>query len=627
MARHSSANKPASTPSAAGRIGAGAASNQGTNASPRQKLRCAIYTRKSSEEGLEQSFNSLHAQRDACEAFVASQKHEGWMLLPTLYDDGGLSGGSMKRPALQQLLEDVQGGLVDIVVVYKVDRLTRSLADFAKLTELFDAQGASFVSVTQAFNTSTSMGRLTLNVLLSFAQFEREVAGERIRDKIALSKRRGMWMGGLPPLGYDHFDRQLVVNGPEAETVRRIFAWYLECGSVAELKQRLNAAGIVSKRRRFTDGREAGGVPMSRGALYQLLGNRLYRGEIAHRGEIHKGNHLAIVEEAVWNAVRAKLDDQSARPRREGQGGSRSVAGSTRKGAGQASRPSALLQDLAFDADGHRLTPSHTNKRGRRYRYYVSAPLVRGGKRAGAAGGVDGEQRTTGGIRVPASDLEQIVAGTVTKHLRDAAWAAQHLCQGMNADLVQRLTNAAAELAGVVGDGSAAAEASGDFLRRLIARVIVSKEQVTVSLDPAALSEALTGIDERATLILSDDKPITIEASALTLRCGKQIRLVLGTVESETVSQDPGLLELITSAHGWFEDLRTGRAASIAAIGQRDHQEVSHVSRTLSLAFLAPDIVEMILAGRQPTALTPERLKAARPLPLDWNEQRARLLG
>src|SRR5688572_17360723 len=314
----------------------------------RQKLRCAIYTRKSSEEGLEQSFNSLHAQRDACEAFISSQKHEGWGLLPSAYDDGGISGGSMQRPSLQKLLEDVRSGLIDIVVVYKVDRLTRSLADFAKVTELFDAHQTSFVSVTQQFNTSTSMGRLTLNVLLSFAQFEREVAGERIRDKIALSKRRGMWMGGLPPLGYDGVNGELVVNEAEAETVRFIFHHYLEIGSIADLKRSLDAAGVVSKRRRFSDGREVGGVPLSRGALYQILRNRLYRGEIAHRGEVHRGNHQPIVAADLWSVVQEKLAGQSRRKRGVRSGGSQP----------------ALLADFAFDGEGNRLTPTYAVKAG-----------------------------------------------------------------------------------------------------------------------------------------------------------------------------------------------------------------------------------------------------------------------
>ncbi len=247
--------------------------------------RCAIYTRKSSEEGLEQAFNSLHAQREACEAYIRSQRHEGWALLPARYDDGGLSGGTLERPALQRLLGDVRAGRLDLVVVYKADRLTRSLAGFAKIVEDFDAAGVSFVSVTQQFNTATSMGRLTLNMLLSFAQFEREVTGERIRDKVAASKRKGMWMGGTVPLGYDVRDRKLVVDEAEAATVRRVYAAYLALGSVRLLEERLKAEGVVGK----------AGLPLGRGALFHLLRNRIYRGEVAHKGAVHPGEHAAIV--------------------------------------------------------------------------------------------------------------------------------------------------------------------------------------------------------------------------------------------------------------------------------------------------------------------------------------------
>src|ERR1700675_2919829 len=245
-----------------------------------KKARCAIYTRKSSEEGLEQAFNSLDAQREACAAFVLSQKHEGWTVLPVLYDDGGFSGGTMDRPALQRLLDDIRAGQVDVVVVYKIDRLTRSLFDFAKIVEAFDARGVSFVSITQQFNTTTSMGRLTLNVLLSFAQFEREVAGERIRDKIAASKKKGMWMGGLPSLGYDVENRKLVVNDDEARTVIHIFRRYVELKSGRALKEELEHAGIRSKQRIFADGTKVGGQKPSRGALYLMLQNRIYRGDI-----------------------------------------------------------------------------------------------------------------------------------------------------------------------------------------------------------------------------------------------------------------------------------------------------------------------------------------------------------
>src|SRR6201982_3984184 len=270
-------------------------------------IRCAIYTRKSSEEGLEQEFNSLQAQREACEAFITSQRHEGWVCLRAGYDAGGFSGATMDRPALQRLLADIAAGRVDIVVVYKIDRLTRSLTDFAKIVEILDARGASFVSVTQQFNTTTSMGRLTLNILLSFAQFEREVIGERIRDKIAASKRKGMWMGGIPPLGYRAQDGKLLVIESEAEIVRSIFRRYAALGSVRLLKEELEARGIKSKSWTTISGRRVGGNPFSRGALYLMLQNRLYRGEIVHKGQSYPGEHTPIIDRPSWDAVQAQL--------------------------------------------------------------------------------------------------------------------------------------------------------------------------------------------------------------------------------------------------------------------------------------------------------------------------------
>jgi DNA invertase Pin-like site-specific DNA recombinase len=272
-----------------------------------RRLRCAVYTRKSSEEGLEQEFNSLHAQREACEAFIRSQRHEGWVCLPQPYDDGGCSGGTMDRPALQRLLVDIGEGKVDVVVTYKIDRLTRSLRDFAKITEIFEARGVSFVSVTQQFNTTTSMGRLTLNVLLSFAQFEREVAVERIRDKIAASKKKGWWMGGMPPLGYRVEDRKLVVIPGEAETVRHIFRRYVALGSVRLLQQELETRGVTSKRWTSSSGRHWGGKPIARGALYLLLQNRIYRGEIVHKEQHYPGEHQAIIDPELWEATQVKL--------------------------------------------------------------------------------------------------------------------------------------------------------------------------------------------------------------------------------------------------------------------------------------------------------------------------------
>ena len=346
------------------------------------RIRCAIYTRKSSEEGLEQEFNSLDAQREACEAYIKSQKSAGWIALPEMYDDGGISGGTMDRPALQRLLTDIAAGRVDTVVVYKVDRLTRSLADFAKIVDAFDAKGVSFVSVTQQFNTTTSMGRLTLNMLLSFAQFEREVTGERIRDKIAASKQKGMWMGGLPPLGYDVADRKLIVNAAEADTVRHIFHRYAELKSVLDLKEELDVAGIVSKARLDRFGHASGSQPIARGALYHMLQNRIYRGEIVHKDKAYPGLHEAIIDEELWNEVQAALAENR-------------VERVTRSGAGAPS----LLAGLVYDASGERMSPTHANKKGTRYRYYVSQSLI---KR-------DRAQAKDAACRVPAAELETLV--------------------------------------------------------------------------------------------------------------------------------------------------------------------------------------------------------------------------
>src|SRR5437764_4445761 len=313
-------------------------------------VRCAIYTRVSTEHGLDQEFNSLDAQYDAASAYIKSQAHAGWTLIRSRYDDGGYSGGSTERPDLQRLLDDIRARKIDVIVVYKVDRLTRSLADFAKLVELFDAQGVSFVSVTQQFNTTTSMGRLTLNVLLSFAQFEREVAGERIRDKFAASRRKGMWMGGNVRLGYDVIDRHLVVNETEAKTVKLIFERYLELGCVRALRAALDRLAVRSKQRVAETGRMIGGGPFSRGALYYLLRNRVYRGEAVHKGVGHRGEHEAIIDEGLWEAVQAKLSAQD-----------------TKRGRGRA-ESGALLMGFLFDDRGNRMSPTHTTRKAGRYR-------------------------------------------------------------------------------------------------------------------------------------------------------------------------------------------------------------------------------------------------------------------
>jgi site-specific DNA recombinase len=357
------------------------------SACPARKLRCAVYTRKSSEEGLEQEFNSLHAQREAGLAYIASQKSEGWIAQPDHYDDGGISGGTLERPALKRLLRDVEAGLIDVVVVYKIDRLSRSLTDFARLVDVFERHNVTFVSVTQQFNTTTSMGRLTLNILLSFAQFEREVIGERIRDKFAASRRKGIWMGGWPPLGYEVQDRRLVVIEREAALVCGIFDRFAKAGSALSVARELNAAGEVTKRRQCAGGTR-GGKPWTKGAVYKVLANRVYLGEAVHKGVAYSGEHAAIVDPRAWEKAHAVM----AEPARQ------------RAAASRAQIP-ALLKGLIFGPNGRAMSPSHTRRRGRVYRYYVTREAIADGYDSCAVSSV------------PAADVEGAVLDHIQKLL------------------------------------------------------------------------------------------------------------------------------------------------------------------------------------------------------------------
>src|SRR5467141_3132656 len=412
--------------------------------------RCAIYTRKSSEEGLEQEFNSLQAQSEACEAYIRSQRHEGWVLTRTRYDDGGFSGGNMERPALQQLLADIQGGRIDIIVVYKVDRLTRSLADFARLVEIFDAQGASFVSVTQQFNTTSSMGRLTLNVLLSFAQFEREVTGERIRDKIAASKQKGMWMGGNVPLGYDASERTLIINPAEAGIVQRIFALYIELGCVRRVKEEADRRGLRTKRRTTASGTERGGKPFSRGHIYRLLSNPIYTGEIAHKGQLYPGQRRALIDTETWTAVRDQLATNATNHRRKAD----------------AAEPS-LLAGLLTDAQGEELTPSHAVKKGRRYRYYVSSALI-------TQAGTDRSQ----GWRLPAHEIEDAVTRVLADALTSPAMLLERFgTAGVPGDQTRKMLDRATRLAAALNRSLAD---RAKVVRDLIEKVVIEGNAITI---------------------------------------------------------------------------------------------------------------------------------------------------
>ncbi|HJY50369.1 MAG TPA: recombinase family protein, partial [Stellaceae bacterium] len=422
-------------------------------------VRCAIYTGKSSEEGLEQEFNSLQAQREACEAFIVSQRHEGWLCLRTAYDDGGFSGATMDRPALQRLLADITAGRVDTVVVYKIDRLTRSLADFAKIVEVLDAKGASFVSVTQQFNTTTSMGRLTLNVLLSFAQFEREVIGERIRDKIAASKNKGMWMGGVPPLGYQAQDRKLVIVESEAEIVRFIFRRYAELGSVRWLRDELEALSIQSKLRTSASGGISGGKPFARGALYLMLQNRIYRGEIVHNQQSYLGGHEPIIDQPLWDAVQAQLAGNAAQ----------------HNDCGKTRQPS-LLAGMLFDGDGNRMTPSHAVKKRTRYRYYVSRSLITKDRTDDSAG-----------LRIPAAEIEQLVSSRVHRWLLDpGSIYKSNPARLADASIQQRLVARTADIGKHWPELPVARKRA--VLTGLIERVEVSVDQIDIRLRSSRLS-------------------------------------------------------------------------------------------------------------------------------------------
>jgi DNA invertase Pin-like site-specific DNA recombinase len=553
------------------------------------RQRCAIYTRKSSEEGLEQEFNSLAAQREACEAFIRSQRNEGWVLARTRYDDGGFSGGNLERPALQDLIADIRAGRIDIVVVYKVDRLTRSLADFARLVELFDAEAVSFVSVTQQFNTTSSMGRLTLNVLLSFAQFEREVTGERIRDKIAASKKKGMWMGGNVPLGYDANERTLVINPAAAETVRRIFALYRELGCVRRVKEEADRLGLRTKCSTTANGTERGGKPFSRGHLYTLLSNPIYTGQIAHKGELYPGQHPALIDDEGWSTVRDKLAANTSDHRRKIK----------------AAEPS-LLAGLLVDAQGERLAPSHAVKKDRRYRYYVSAVLI-------TDAGMDRAQ----GWRLAAREIEEVVIRILSDALTSPAKLVERFgTAGMPSDQLRRLLSRAVRMAAVL-DGSAGGRAK--LVRELVEKIIVDEKTITIKLRRGLL---LGGDVPSCASDEPSDSTVELTAAVAFTRRGAETIFVLPGLAQQNHSSrcDPALIKAIARGRAWFEELATGRARSLQELAKREGISRRYIRRLVGLAFLSPELVEAILQGRQPVAVTTTRLTEV-DLPLDWTEQ------
>jgi DNA invertase Pin-like site-specific DNA recombinase len=568
-------------------------------------FRCAIYTRKSTEEGLDQAFNSLDAQREACAAYIKSQVHEGWTLVSGNYDDGGYSGGTMERPGLQKLLTDIGRGQIDIVIVYKIDRLTRSLADFAKIVERLDARGASFVSVTQAFNTTTSMGRLTLNVLLSFAQFEREVGAERVRDKIAASKKKGIWMGGSPPLGYDVGDRKLIINPEEACSIRFMFSQYLELRSIGKLRAEIEAAGIRKKAYVSGTGRQVGGAPWYVGPLRYLLRNRIYVGEVVHKGNIWPGEHEAIIDRPLFDAVQAALDKSRGEKRQ------RIIR-----------RSPGLLVGLVYDDAGNAMSPQASVKAGgQRHVYYVSQAIL---QRRSIKGSLP---------RVPAARLEPLVIDVVRRI--EAAFSTrrpQH-AGGHSRTQPYSLASDAPDLDPV-----------RSIIRSRIRRVVIGRDCVILQINDNANYDDADSSDSHAR---TDDTEVDASCEAITstlpgatvesaehgwtislpvslARASTATSLAAGSSAAwlhEKARHDPSLLKALATAHRWLRSIEIGEVKTVEALGASDNLTRNSARQILRLAFLAPDLQRAILDGRQPPSLTVGSILTM-DIPMVWADQR-----
>lgn len=548
-------------------------------------IRCAIYTRKSSEEGLEQDFNSLHSQREACESYIKSQQHEGWILVNKQYNDGGFSGGTLERPALKQLFQGIESGEIDVIVVYKVDRLTRSLMDFAKIVEIFEKHSTSFVSITQHFNTTTSMGRLTLNVLLSFAQFEREVTGERIRDKIAASKKKGLWMSGIAPIGYKLKDKKLHIDKANAEKVKLIFEKYMELKSVPKLKSYLELNNIKTK---------AGNV-FTRGHIYRLLANRVYIGQIVHKGVAYDAEHKAIIVPEIFKCVQKLLLENRI----------------SEKSSVNKVNPS-LLAGKIFDDRGNYMSPSHSNKKGKRYRYYASQALIQGRKHQ--AGSVS---------KIPAGEIEDLVRSEIKGFISNTKNIQQYL---ENYDIYKQkdFLEAIQKL-----QVSLKSNPNNIFIITILSKVIIYKDKVDIILCKSQLIKLLESMSY-GTPFPEEFK----EATKAPILITKNIRisstanngsvLVISESEKQDLNFNNQLIEAIVKSYYWNNLLMTGEVKSSSDILKIEKEfNITYIKYILGLRFLAPDIIEKILNGKQPRDLSLKSLFSIKTL--DWQEQRKAL--
>lgn len=551
-----------------------------------KKIRCAIYTRKSSEDGLEQEFNSLDAQYEACAAYIASQKAEGWVLLSQRYDDGGISGGTMERPGLQRLLADIDRGTVDQILVYKIDRLTRSLADFAKMVDRLDAAGTSFVSVTQSFNTATSMGRLTLNMLLSFAQFEREVTAERIRDKIAASKKKGLWMGATVPLGYAADGRSLKIAEPDAGVIRTIYDLYLEHGNARLVKEAVDAQGLKTPVRTLVSGRVKGGAAFSYGHIHYILTNPVYAGRIRHHAKVYPGQHEPLIKPEIWDGIQEQLRSDSTKDRTF-----------TRRNRNGAKPSVSRLAGKIFDQTGDRLTPSHSQSaKGRRLRYYVSHRLVRGTA-----------PRDPSGWRLPAPELEQKVADLVVRHMKRPEFRAGIILDASTDETAELAT----KLSSLGGTGSDVTAGARNALLDLIDRIDIAPGVIRVSISAEQLAEML-GIDH----IRVFEDLLSLTSPFQHRKRGVETKLIIG---DEPVEIDETLLRNIGRAHRYFDQVRSGK--TFGEIAESEGVSKRRIQQLIELAFLAPDVVRNVRDGKQPVGLTSDWLMRHAFSPI-WSEQR-----
>lgn len=530
----------------------------------KKKVRCAIYTRKSSEEGLEQDFNSLDAQREACEAYIKSQMHEGWILLEKQYNDGGYSGGTMERPAFKALLKDIENDKIDIVVVYKVDRLTRSLMDFSKIIDVFDRHETSFVSITQQFNTTTSMGRLTLNILLSFAQFEREVTGERIRDKIAASKKKGMWMGGKVPLGYIKEDKKLVIHKEDAKRVQMIFDKYLELKSVPKLMQYLKENEIKTKTDKY----------FSKGQLYHLLVNKVYIGKITHKDKVYEGEHDAIISEEIFEEVQKLLYENKVD-----------------KTCGTKCSSNSLLAGLIFDDKNNLMTPSHSNSHKRRYRYYVSTALKN--YKSSNAGSVS---------KIPAGEIEKFVVETTKEFLQDKEQT-QRLVKDFKVSKQNKLIYTAQN----IKDYS-----EPKLIRAIIHKIVISKNSIEITINANSLINVLNALANNQKIIVPDRNekfnPITITKKIkITQPSRNDNILILNAKEYNTPEPNPYLVNAIVKSYYYHKQIRNGKTIEDLQ-NEEGLKDSKYIRNILNLKYISPKLTEQILTGTQSKNLSLNKL-------------------